>query len=204
MWKCQLSLYSLSCWERPPKSLDFEIACSINVKSKQKIKRRDWWEWFWLWKGEWLFLSWDHRAGIFRACEQVMTGYKRVFLLLNSMFLIPLLQPWVSFSIPSVHTPVSQGCCLDQVGARCHSPSCCALVCWSMSHRENTFSFLGCWLSGQLTVLYLLLTRFINLSRADWTEGWFHPSQPSFQEEPCRQGFSECLLLSFLSVTRAQ
>lgn len=43
-----------------------------------------------------------------------MTGYKIVSILLNSVFLVPLLQPWVSFSIPSVNVPVSQDCSLDQ------------------------------------------------------------------------------------------
>lgn len=36
MWRCQPCLYSLSCWERPPESVVFEIASSINIKSKQK------------------------------------------------------------------------------------------------------------------------------------------------------------------------
>lgn len=43
-----------------------------------------------------------------------MAGYKRVSVLLNYVFLVPLLQPWVSFSIPSVNIPVSQDCSLDQ------------------------------------------------------------------------------------------
>lgn len=81
MWKCQLCLYSLSGWERPPESLVFEIASSVNIKSKQKMKRLV--RVIWPWKGEWLFLSWGHTAGIFRAHERVMTGYKRVSILLN-------------------------------------------------------------------------------------------------------------------------
>lgn len=36
-----------------------------------------------------------------------MTGYERVSVLLNSVFLVPLLQPRVS-SIPSVNVPVSR------------------------------------------------------------------------------------------------
>lgn len=45
MWRCQLSLCSLRCWERPPESAVFEIASSII------IKRKKWWGWFGFEKG---------------------------------------------------------------------------------------------------------------------------------------------------------
>lgn len=107
----------------------------------------------WLWKREWLFLRWDHRAGIFRAHEQVMTGYKRVSHLLNYVLLVLLLQPWVSCSIPSVNTPVRQGCCLDQGGGRCHS--LVVLFVGRCCTGKILLSFLlhSSWLSSQLTVL---------------------------------------------------
>lgn len=109
----------------------------------------------WLWKREWLFLSWDHRAGIFRAHEQVMTGYKRVSHLLNYVFLVPLLQPWVSCSIPSVTTPVRQGCCLFRVGAGVTARSLVVLFVGRCCTWKILLSFLlhSSWLSSQLTVL---------------------------------------------------
>lgn len=34
----QFCLYSLSCWERPPESVVFEIASSINIKTNRRKK----------------------------------------------------------------------------------------------------------------------------------------------------------------------
>lgn len=117
MWRCKLCLYSLSCWERPPESVDIEIASSINIKSKQKIKRRDGWGWFGFGKGNgcfWAGIIELASSGHISRGEHVMTSYRRVSVLLNSVFLVSLLQPWVSFSIPSVNIPVSLDCSLDQ------------------------------------------------------------------------------------------
>lgn len=57
--------------------------------------------------------SWHLQGHVSRG-EQAMTGYKRVSVWLNYVFLVPLLQPWVFFSIPSVNILVSQDCSLDQ------------------------------------------------------------------------------------------
>lgn len=94
-----------------------------------------------------------------------MTGYKRVSVLLNYVFLVLLLQPWVSFIIPSVNIPVSQDC---SPGPGVTAPSVVVLFVGRHCTGKILFSFLGSWLSGQLTVLQtlnLLLTRFV--SRAD-------------------------------------
>lgn len=53
--------------------------------------------------------------------QGMWAGYKRVSVLLNCMILVPLLQPWVSFSIPSVNIPSCQQGLLPGSGVRARS-----------------------------------------------------------------------------------
>lgn len=82
MWRCQLCLYSLCCWKRPPENVVFQTASSINIKSKEKIKRRDWWGWFGFGNGNgcfWAGITQLAPSGHMSRGEQVVTGSKCLF-----------------------------------------------------------------------------------------------------------------------------
>lgn len=66
----------LSCCERPPENLVFEIASNINIKGKQKVTRGDWWNQFGFGRGNSSFWGGDLTAGILIACEHMWTYHQ--------------------------------------------------------------------------------------------------------------------------------